>query len=291
MRHVIYILLPVHNRIRLTQRFMERLLEQSFSDYRLLLLDDASIDGTAEMVKSALNQTIIIRNTGQNHWWWSGAMEYGYQWLKKRENEILNDIVLLINDDVVFEKDYLFKGYHLIKDSDKTLIQSACYDLETNQPLDMGGYVDWQKLKLYQPVHHIESVCRINCLSGRGLWIKARDFVELGGFYPERLPHYQADFEFSIRAHYRGFSLLCSDEIKVWTHQEPSGFRGFRGKSYFERLRSYFSHKNYSNPLIRIRFIKLACPERNLRIRQYYYIVKDSLSEFYKTFFTRVNCR
>lgn len=283
-------MLPVHNRIRKTQRFVDRLLEQSFSDYRLLLLDDASIDGTAEMVKSALNQTVIIRNTGQINWWWSGAMEHGYQWLKKRENEILNDIVLLINDDVVFEKDYLFKGYHLVKATDKTLILSACYDLETNQPLDLGGYVDWERLKLYQSVQHIEPAQQINCLSGRGLWIKAKDFMELGGFYPERLPHYRADFEFSIRAHYRGFHLYCSDEIKVWTHQEPSGFWGFKGRNCLERLRSYFSQKNYSNPLTRIHFIQLACPDRRLRIRQYYYVFKDSLAEFCKTFFTRINC-
>ena len=58
MQSAIYILLPVHNRVEITTRFCECLLLQSYANYKLILIDDGSTDGTADVVKSIVSNTV-----------------------------------------------------------------------------------------------------------------------------------------------------------------------------------------------------------------------------------------
>ena len=50
-----YILLPVHNRREITQKFIECLKSQTYQNYKLVLIDDGSSDGTAAMVQSQIS--------------------------------------------------------------------------------------------------------------------------------------------------------------------------------------------------------------------------------------------
>ena len=57
----IYILLPVHNRRDQTKTFIDCLTAQTYQNYHLILIDDGSTDGTAEMVQSKIPLAIIIK--------------------------------------------------------------------------------------------------------------------------------------------------------------------------------------------------------------------------------------
>jgi len=55
MEKRIYILLPVHNRKEITEKFINCLNRQTFNNYQLVLIDDGCIDGTVDMIKSKVN--------------------------------------------------------------------------------------------------------------------------------------------------------------------------------------------------------------------------------------------
>ena len=46
---MIYVVTAVHDRYRITEKFVENLLKQSYKDIHLLLVDDGSTDGTADI--------------------------------------------------------------------------------------------------------------------------------------------------------------------------------------------------------------------------------------------------
>jgi len=78
----IYILLPVHNRLEITQRFITCLKAQTYQKYHLILIDDGSSDGTAEMVQENISSLTVVR--GKGSWWWAGALQQGYRWLREQ---------------------------------------------------------------------------------------------------------------------------------------------------------------------------------------------------------------
>ena len=253
MTKTIFILLPVHNRREITRRFAECLMAQTYRNYHLLLIDDGSMDGTAEMVKEMIPSLTILR--GRGDWWWAGSLQKGYEWLKTRE-VALQDCVLIINDDTEFAADFLEKGMGILHQHERSLVLAQSYDRRTLEFIDAGRHVDWRRLR-FNPARSLEE---INCLSTRGLFLRVSDLMETGGFYPRILPHYLSDYEFTIRAHKKGLKLFSDPELKIWLDSEATGYHQLEENSASGLLKKYFSKKSAMNPLAWTVFIALACP-------------------------------
>lgn len=253
MTEKIYILLPVHNRRDMTRRFIECLRTQTFRQYHLVLIDDGSTDGTEKMIRKLISSITILK--GRGNWWWAGSLQQGYEWLKS-QNLPLNDVVLIINDDTNFKADFLEKAMQLLRKYSKTLLLAQCYNQKTRELIDAGVHVDWRKLAF----EHAATPEEINCLSTRGLFLRVSDFFEIGGFYPKLLPHYLSDYEFTIRAQWKGMKLMTDPLLRLWLDDGATGYRQFKNRSFIDFLKKYFSKKSALNPLILTIFIALACP-------------------------------
>ena len=107
MKFNLYVLLPVHNRITITDGFIACLLSQTFKNYHLILIDDGSNDGTSEMVRSKVPNLTIIR--GQGDWWWAGSLQQGLNCLKSQQLSN-DDLVLFINDDFLLGEHKFFEA-------------------------------------------------------------------------------------------------------------------------------------------------------------------------------------
>jgi GT2 family glycosyltransferase len=249
----IYILLPVHNRRELTRRFIECLKQQTYQNYHLVLVDDGSTDGTSQMVEANIASVSIIKGNGDL--WWAGALQQGYDWIK--QNHVSpSDLVLIMNDDTVFESDFLERGASIVPRQGKTLVLAQCYDRQVNELIDCGISIDWRRLS-FERARTVED---INCLSTRGLFLLAGDFMEIGGFYPRILPHYLSDYEFTIKARRKGMTLITDSELKLWLDVKETGFREFRDKTLSDFFREYFSKRSAVHPLHWFVFIAVACP-------------------------------
>lgn len=246
----IYILLPVHNRKKITNCFIECLKRQRYTNYHLVLIDDGSDDGTSEMVLENIPMATVLRGTGD--WWWAKSLQRGLNWVKKQSPDD-NSLVLFINDDVSFEPDYLENAARLMKNKTGTLVLSRLLDKDSNQPMESGITVNLGWLKFDTATSHDQ----INCLSTRGLFASWLDVEVIGGFNYKLLPHYLSDYEYTIRAYKKGIKCETSKEILIQANFESTGYHVHREEKISDLLKNLFSRKSPHNPVYMSLFVVL----------------------------------
>lgn len=250
----LYILLPVHNRCEVTRSFLCRLLRQTFTGWRLILIDDGSVDGTSEMAAELVPAITIVKGNGSL--WWAGSLQAGIGWL--RDNKVSRDsAVLIINDDTEFDEDFLQKALEALAESQAAIIKPYVYSSETGSLLDAGVHMDWGRLSCTLEL----APERINCLSTRGLFMRLSDLERIGGFFPRLLPHLLSDYEFCIRARRKGLSLVALPSPSMRSSEVRPELKGRNG-TLMERLRYLRSYKSYENPIDWFFFVLLAAPWR-----------------------------
>lgn len=248
----IYILLPVHNRRELTQRFIACLLAQTYTEYRLILVDDGSTDGTADMVRASLANTTVLEGDGQL--WWAGSLQKGLDWLK--QSRIADDdLVLFINDDVQFASDYLATAVELMNTGGVQLLLSRLRDEGSPEVHESGVNADLARMS-FRPA---ADASEINCLSTRGLFCFWREVKRIGDFYPRLLPHYLSDYEYTIRAHRLGIACVTSARLYLTQNRDATGYRDLSAEGFWRFIQRYFSKKSANNPLYQSVFVVLAC--------------------------------
>lgn len=248
---MVYVLLPVHNRRAITLAFTECLKKQSYKNFRLLLIDDGSKDGTAGAVKESLSDVIVI--LGEGRWWWAGSLHQGGRWLKQN-NVSGDDVVLIMNDDTAFEVDFISIGLRVLSDNPNALLTATGYNLKTGKPQDSGGYMlDWKTLGFTETYENAE----INCTSTRGLMVRVSDFLDVKGFYPRLIPHYLSDLEFTMRAQKKGKKLIIHPDFRIGIDFETTGHRELGTESFVEYFKKVFSKRAAMNPVHWSNFILL----------------------------------
>lgn len=250
MSEKIYILLPVHNRKEITRGFVACLKRQTFQDFHLVLIDDGSTDGTADMVRSEIANLTVL--TGDGNLWWAGSLQLGVDWLKQQDIGD-RDIVLLSNDDIAFDADFLQKAIGILDRQNGGLLLPKYVDETTGQVMETGVEADLRSMSFT-----VASVPeKINCLPTRGLFMRISDLLNIGDFYPRLLPHYLSDYEFTIRASRKGLQLRTSSDLLIKRDDAASGYRSFEGLSFLKFLKLYFSKKSVGNPVYQTVFVLL----------------------------------
>ncbi len=252
----IHVILPVHERRAVTERFVRGLLKQTDTRYHLILLDDGSTDGTSEVVGDLLPSATVIRGDGT--WWWAGCLDRARIWLA--DHAKAGDVVLIANDDTQFGPDFLAAGRAALARRPRSLVLAQLYDGDTGHLVEVGGRVDWQRLKF----SGVLDPAAVNCLSTRGLFLRAADFISLGRFHRRLLPHYLSDFAFTIRASRRGYALASDPDLRLWYDPSTTGIRSVSASSARAYLRAIFSKRSTDNPVYMTSFLLLACPPRYL---------------------------
>jgi len=281
---MIYILLPIHNRRIITLNFVNCLLNQTYKDYKLILIDDGSTDNTSTEVLLKIPETIVIKGNG--NWWWAGALQKGYEYLQqiKVKDE---DIALLINDDTTFDEDFLKNGVNLMNGKIKTLVKSLSIDIETNQFCDGYIFADLNHLKF----HEITNVNKANCASTRGLFLNINEFFEIGGFYPKKLPHYLSDYEFTIRAFKKGFKIITDNRLFLYADFKTTGIQNIQSFTSRNYLKNLFTNSNAGNPIHWINFILLASDNKFQKVKNIIRVILWTFKNFFVSIKTSIISR
>lgn len=255
----VFVLLPVHNRRRVTEKFVECLRRQTYRHWHLILVDDGSTDGTAEAVSSRIDSVLVLRGTG--NWWWAGSLQQGLK-VVGQMRAAPADMLLISNDDVQFEDNFLETAVAVLRARPRCLLLARAKNADTGEIAETGIEADFRALS-FKVAADPE---RINCLSTRGLFLRWSDAQAIGGFRSKLLPHYLSDYEWTIRAARRGFKCITVPELYVIN--QPTGVSGAvdfgTASGPLEILRRGLAKKSRVNPVNWVIFILLAADRRSL---------------------------
>ncbi len=252
---MIYVITAVHNRINITKEFIKKLQSQTIVDELfLVLVDDGCTDGTAEYVKEHFLSSYII--SGNGNLWWGGAMDIALKWVVKNAS-MKKDYVMISNDDVNFGYDYIERAIRKLEsEKENTLVSGIGVSVNTGKYKTTPVLWDF-KMGKGQSVGPGEYA---NCVATRSLFFRAEDISKIGGFHPILIPHYQSDYEWTIRAVRKGFEIKSYPDLTYQFDEKTCGLGNYRKLT----LKQIFSKKASCNPFYRFFFYVLVTPVKYL---------------------------
>lgn len=250
----LYIVVPVHNRKEVTRTFISCLLNQSFQDWHLLLIDDGSEDGTSEMAAGLTDRLTIIR--GDGNWWWARSLQNGIDWIRSAGCSG-DTLVLIINDDTEFDAGFLDRGVEKVMTGPDQIVKPYGYDAVQGHLVDAGIRFDWFSLTGRVITREEEA----DCFSTRGIFLSFATLMKIGTFYPGLLPHYLSDYEFTIRARSKGVRLSSDPSLSLRTPDPAGNFKKLPER-FRDRARFMLSCRCHRNPVHWLVFVCMAAPWR-----------------------------
>ncbi len=265
---MVYVLIPAHNNRPQVLSVLRCLQGQRGVPVRILLVDDGSADGTAEEVRREFPAVTVLRGDGTL--WWTGANVLGVAHILATAGE--RDAILLLNNDVTFEENYVALLWRCSEQLGRAVVGSTVVDDEHRGHMVGGLRLDVRlrvtentdAARMAQTDHDDQ----VDVLPGRGTLVPVEVFRRIGTFDQRRLPHYGADYEFSIRARRAGFRLAVSHRARVYANLRITGLYPPEKPSltWWECLALLCSKKSTANLRYYLNYVWL-CSEPGHKLR------------------------
>jgi len=225
---MLFVLVPVHNRLEDTVKFIKCVESQTTGNFELIVIDDGSSDGTNELIK--LHYSWVTLLEGDGTLWWTGAINRGVEYVLGKAG--VNDLLMTINNDVIFEDNFFQTMMETASTHPDSLVNPVSIDAtDRERVMFTGGRVfSWIfAIKVYPLLNRNvkqtdkRQFVEVDFLSGRGTMIPVKAFREIGLYNQEKLPHYGADEEFTIRARRNGYRVLINLGAIVYVEKATTG--------------------------------------------------------------------
>lgn len=221
---LVSIVIPTYNRIHTLPASVDSVLRQTYANLELIIMDDGSVDGTDEYVKSIADTRVRYRRADKN---------MGPSAARNRGAELARGEYLAFQDsDDEWLPDKLEKQMELmLKNRELSLVYS-----------EFGLYRDEAFLAVIPPRNIpfeekqgdlFSYLLLYPLISTQTILIKTRDFIEAGGFN-EALKAYE-DFEFTLRFAQNHRIGFVQDALVKVNNQSDSV-----SKQFDERIRVQF---------------------------------------------------
>lgn len=229
---MIYIVIPVFNRVQYTLACIEALSRQTYPHYRIIVVDDGSTDGTSGIISSANSHVILLQ--GDGNLWWTGSTNLGVKHAIAMSDSD-HDCILTLNNDLTVKENYLAELISAAQQFPDTLIGSASVDINAPDTIHYAGTKWNSRTAAYRSAIARETtypdlvkkgkLIPTDLLPGRGVLIPITIFKKIGLYDQKHFPHYMADEDFALRAKKAGFKLGISTGAVVHNHVHATGLK------------------------------------------------------------------
>ncbi len=267
---MIYIIIPVHNRKQLTLKCLACLFRQTIPNYRVIVVDDGSSDGTAEAIRSQYPAVLILTGTGSL--WWTGATNLGIRYAQEHWSQTTPNFILTLNDDTEVPANYLETLLAAYQANEPCIVGSVSVDIQPPHRLLYAGtglnlwvphIDDWAVTRFqnnYETLRATGPYIRSESLPGRGMLIPQRVFEVIGLFDEQRFRHYMSDLDFTVSARKAGFPLIVSVASIVYEYTDTTGFDVKQQATLRQFRQALTSIKSPINYPVRYRFARKHAP-------------------------------
>lgn len=207
--------MPTHNRWHETEITLGRLLESTYQNIKIVLVEDGCTDETVTQCRAKFPDVEILH--GDGNLWWSGAINMGTQ----HAIESGADLVMWINDDVRVESRTVSElvatvarqGPQAVACARIKAVDSSVTEWRGGPPTWHPSFADYQNpeeasLPPDIPIEHPPG--------GQGVLIPVDCFKAVGLIDINSFPHYWADHDFHYRAMKAGYRYFVAREAVVW---------------------------------------------------------------------------
>jgi len=247
---MIYIVIPVHNRIEKTIKCLNSIYMQNENDIQIVVVDDGSTDGTKVSIQNKYPEITVLNGTGSL--FWTGAVVLGIEYVLKICNK--EDYVLLMNNDVQVKNDTISKLVSFSNSHNrKVIVNALSVDSNDHDTIIKSGtkILSWA-LNRTKHIYHGSSlkgllsndVVEVDLLTGRCLLHPVEIFNKIGNYNSSLFPHYGGDDEFSARAKLSSYRLFVLPTAIVYLEQES---RSHKRQDIFQALFGIRSNINIIN--------------------------------------------
>ncbi len=244
---MIYIVTPVFNRIDFTKNYLAALSEQTVKDFKVIIVDDGSTDGTSEMIEKEFPDVILLKEEGDL--WWAEATNIGVHYAMDQEA----DYIMTLNDDTLPEPDYIEKMIYWSEKKPDALLGALAIDSISNDIVYGGQWFHWKSHRYENIIDKLvredkKGLHAVNTFPGRGLLIPSKVYRDIGFYDSKNFPQTYADIDFTARADSRGYKIYCNYDavIKIFP-DESSGVKIRQEKSWKNYFKHLFSRRGAGN--------------------------------------------
>ncbi len=126
------IVIASFNKKELLKQALESIFEQSFKNIEVIVIDNASTDGTSNMIKEKFPRVKLIQNN--SNLLFCKAYNQGIQ-------KSITDFILIMNNDIELDKDFIKNGLEVFKIDSKIGMVSGKIVSQDGERIDSCGQV------------------------------------------------------------------------------------------------------------------------------------------------------
>lgn len=199
------VIIPLYNKEKYIENAIKSVLNQTFTDFNLLIINDFSTDKSVEIASKYISDTVEIIHHEKN----AGLAAARNTGIK---NSNSNYITYLDADDL-WKPTFLESIFQLIQNFPKARIFGTNYEEVWDNiikiphngseilPINFTGYINFFKINVKQGIYNHGSVCF------------HKEVFEKVGFYNEKI-NFSEDLDFNIRANYN-FKLAYDNSVQM----------------------------------------------------------------------------
>ena len=219
---MLFIVTPVFNRKEFTSNYLQSLREQTFNDFKVIIVDDGSNDGTSNMIKNNFQEVILIETEGDL--WWSESTNIGI----KHAISLGASQIITMNNDTLLEPTLLYDLLKYSKNHPNSLLMPVGLHHETKVIIDGGWNINWKTAKYRNMLFLVnnsngKNFHNVNVAPGRCLLIPVQVFNKVGFFDAIKFPQAVADFDFTSKANRCGFDIIVCHDAQIKLYPLDSG--------------------------------------------------------------------